>query len=157
MSDCDDRSTSKESEVVWVDDFGEVRKAQDTVLSIVNVAKMFNVTQLTLRYYERRGLIARRHYVGRTRVYGWADCDRIAFIIKGRRVGLSLGEMAVMLKAADHDAAVESMEAGRATCLDLIDRLDQRRALLRDALAELRHLHTLLARKLIDDGSADRD
>jgi DNA-binding transcriptional MerR regulator len=156
MSDCEDRSTSKESEVVWVDDFGEVPAPQDTVLSIANVARMFNVSQLALRYYERRGLIARRHHVGRTRVYGWADCDRIAFIIKGRRVGLTLGEMAVMIKAADHDAAVESMEAGRAKCLDLIDRLDQRRQSLRIALAELRHLHTLLARKLIDD-DADRD
>ncbi len=156
MSDCEDRSTSEEAEVVRVDESGEVPAPQDTVLSIGNVAKMFNVTQLALRYYERRGLIARRHRLGRTRVYGWADCDRVAFIIKGRRVGLTLGEMAVMIKAADHDAAVESIKTGRAKCLELIDRLDRRRQPLRDALAELRHLHTLISRKLIDDG-ADRD
>jgi DNA-binding transcriptional MerR regulator len=148
MSDCDDRATSEKSDVVWVDDFGEVRAPKGTVLSIANVAKMFNVTQLSLRYYERRGLIARRYRVGRANVYGWVDCDRIAFIIKGRRVGLSLSEIALVIKAADRDAPVSSIKAGRAKCLELIDRLDQRRQPLRDALGELRHLHALMSRKL---------
>lgn len=155
MSDCDDPAASKEPDVVWVDDFGEVRAPQGTVLSIANVAKMFGVTQLSLRYYERRGLIARRYRVGRFSVYGWADCDRIAFIIKGRRVGLSLSEMAIMIKAGDSDATVASVKAGRAKCLELIDRLDRRREPLRDALGELRHLHALLSRKLA--GDADQD
>ena len=156
MSDCDDRATPEKSDVVWVDDLGERPAPQDTVLSIANVAKMFNVTQLSLRYYERRGLIARRYRVGRSHVYGWADCDRIAFIIKGRRVGLSLSEIAVVLKAADRDAAMSSIKAGRAKCLELIDRLDRRRQPLRDALGELRHLHALLSRKLLGD-DADRE
>jgi hypothetical protein len=38
-----------------------------------------------------RGLIRRRHRIGRSR-YGWADGDRLAFIIKCRRIGLSLSE-----------------------------------------------------------------
>ena len=151
MSDCDDQATSGEPDVVWVDDSGEVRAPHGTVLSIANVAKMFGVTQLALRYYERRGLIVRRYQVGRVRVYGWADCDRIAFIIKGRRVGLSLGEMTTIIKAADRGAAAASIKAGRAMCLELIDRLDRRRQPLRDALGELRHLHALLSRKLVGD------
>jgi DNA-binding transcriptional MerR regulator len=155
MSDSDDRATSGEPDAVWVDDSGEVRAPKGTVLSIANVAKMFGVTQLALRYYERRGLIARRYRVGRVRVYGWADCDRIAFIIKGQRVGLSVSEMAIIIKAAERGATAATIRAGRAKCLELIDRLDRRRQPLRDALGELRHLHALLSRKLPGDADPD--
>ena len=151
MTNCDNRRDHdpEEDEVVWVDDSGPVPPPPEgTLLSIGNVAKMFNVSRLALRNYEVRGLIKRRHRVGNTRVYGWADCDRIAFIIKGRKAGLSLTEIGPILKAADEDASPESIKSGRASCLDLIDRLDRRRQALRDALAELRHLHTLLSSKL---------
>jgi len=145
-----------ESEVVWVDDTGPVpAPPEGTLLSIGNVAKMFNVSRLALRNYEVRGLIKRRHRVGNTRVYGWADCDRIAFIIKGRKAGLSLSEIGPILKAVDEDASADSVKEGRTLCLDLIDRLDRRRQALRDALAELRHLHTLLSSKLGRGGETD--
>jgi DNA-binding transcriptional MerR regulator len=158
MTNCDNRRDHDpdESEVVWVDDSGPVPPPPEgTLLSIGNVAKMFNVSRLALRNYEVRGLIKRRHRVGNTRVYGWADCDRIAFIIKGRKAGLSLTEIGPILKAADEDASAESIKSGRASCLDLIDRLDRRRQALRDALAELRHLHTLLSSKLGRGGERD--
>jgi DNA-binding transcriptional MerR regulator len=146
MSNLQDR-TSNDNEVVWVDDRGEFPAPDDTLLSISNVARMFNVSRFALRIYEWRGLIKRRHRVGNTRVYGWADCDRIAFIIKGRRVGLTLGEMAPLLRAADADATPESIKAGRCQCMELMERLDRRRAHLREALAELRHLDTMLSGK----------
>ena len=133
--------------MVWVDDRGEFPAPDDTLLSLTNVARMFNISRIALRFYERLGLIKRRHRVGRTRVYGWADCDRVAFIIKGRRVGLTLGEMAPLLKAADADATPESIKAARARCVELMERLDRRRAHLRETLAELRHLDTMLSAK----------
>jgi DNA-binding transcriptional MerR regulator len=154
MSHCESPTRPEDHEVVWIDDTGEFPAPQDTLLSISNVAKMFDISPLTLRFYERLGLIKRRHRVGRTRVYGWADCDRIAFIIKGRRVGLALGEIAPLLKAADTDASIESVKAGRSQCMELIDRLDRRRSHLREALAELRHLHTLLSTK--SQGNGDK-
>ena len=82
-----------------------VPPATETILSLENVARMFSVSRLTLRYYEFRGLIKRRHRIGHVPVYGWADCDRIAFIIKCRRVGLSLGEVAPIIAAVDHEPA----------------------------------------------------
>jgi DNA-binding transcriptional MerR regulator len=141
-----------EPEVVWIDDSGPVpAPPEGVVLSIANVARMFNVSRLALRNYEVRGLIKRRHRVGRTRVYSWADCDRIAFLIKGRKAGLTLSELAAVLKAAEEDASRESVKLARSACLDLIDRLDGRRQALRDALGELRHLYTLLSSKLSAD------
>ena len=142
-----------DSEVVWVDDSGPVPPPEGVLLSIDNVAKMFNVSRFALRSYELRGLIKRRHRVGRTRVYGWADCDRIAFIIKGRRAGLTLAEMGNILAAADEDALHADIRAGRTKCLELIDRLDRQRQMLREALGELRHLYTLLSNKLPSNGT----
>ena len=134
---------------LWLDRSKDnLRSSADEPLSIANVAKMFAISRLALRYYERRGLIRRRHRIGLTRVYGLADCDRIAFIIKCRRVGLTLGEITLMIKAATGDASSDTIKTGRAKCLELIDRLDQQRRPLREALAELRHMHALLSTKL---------
>ena len=62
--------------------------------------------------------------------------------------------MAPLLKAADADATIENIKAGRGTCMELIERLDRRRAHLREALAELRHLYTVLSTK--PPGPGDR-
>jgi DNA-binding transcriptional MerR regulator len=150
MSNCDDRNPSDKD---WFDDTGVVSPPPDDLpLTIGNVARMFHVSRLALRNYEVRGLIKRRHRLCTTRVYAWADCERIAFIIKGRRVGLTLSEMTPVIKAAAGDATIESVKDGRSKCLELIDRLDRRRQPLREALAELRHLYTLLSAKLTDPG-----
>jgi len=157
MSNFEDDSAPPAGDVVWLDTANdELRSAPDETLTIANVARMFDVSRLTLRYYERRGLIKRRHRIGRLRVYTWADCNRIAFVIKCRRVGLGLGEIAPLLKATAVDASAESVRGGRAKCLELIDRLDQRRRPLREALAELRHLNTLLSTKLNESDESDR-
>ena len=60
-----------------------------------------------------------------------------------------------MLKATDHGVVLESIKAGRAKCLELIDRLDRCRQPLRDALGELLHLHALMSRKLLGDDAQD--
>jgi DNA-binding transcriptional MerR regulator len=155
MIDRDKRRDEPDNdEAVWFDDNGPAPPPAGMLLSIHNVAQMFSVSWLALLSYELRGLIKRRHRVGRTRVYGWADCDRIAFIIKGRRAGLTLADMTDILKAADEDAAPEIIKPGRTKCLDLIDRLDRRRQVLREALGELRHLYTLLSSKVAQNGTA---
>jgi DNA-binding transcriptional MerR regulator len=115
----------------------------DDVLSIENVAKRFKLRKLTLRYYEFRGLIVRRHHVGRTRVYDWTDCGRIAFIIKCRKAGITLGEIAPVILSARGDGSARSVKLQLEQCIALIDRLERRRQTLDSALAELRHVYTL--------------
>ena len=89
MPNCERESAA---EVVWHDDTGS-RPADDAVsegmLSIENVARMFGVSKLSLRYYEFRGLIRRMHSLGGVPVFGWADCERLAFIIKCRKAGIA--------------------------------------------------------------------
>jgi DNA-binding transcriptional MerR regulator len=150
----DDRPVAKE--VVWLDDTGTGRSDPPTerVLSIQNVAKMFGVSQIALRYYEMRGLIGRRHSLDGVRVYGWADCERLAFIIKCRKADLLLADIIRIIEATDDDVSPLEFKSGQETCMALVDRLEQRRRVLGDALSELSHMYALLTTRLLGDAKA---
>jgi DNA-binding transcriptional MerR regulator len=159
MSNCENVPTKTGAEAAWFDDSGRAQgpSAGGRVLSIGNVATMFGVSSAALRYYEFRGLIRRRGRVEGTRVYSWADCDRIAFIIKCRRAGLSLAKIAPLIRAVDDDESSLAYESGQECCMELVDQLERRRRVIDDALAELVHTHSLLSAKLSGDpGPADR-
>jgi DNA-binding transcriptional MerR regulator len=129
---------------------GRTDPPAERVLSLANVARMFRVPQVTLRYYEFRGLIKRRHTLGGVRVYGWADCERLVFIIKCRKAGLTLGEIVSILEGADDDASPLQFKTGQETCLALMEQLEERRRVVDEALAELKYAGTLLKTKLED-------
>jgi DNA-binding transcriptional MerR regulator len=125
------------------------------ILSIENVAETFGISRWLLRYCEFRGLIKRRNRIGATWAYSWADCDRIAFLIKCRRAGLQFGEIAAVLRAADDDSA-RVHEAGQELCKALSGKLEARRKAIDEALSELGHTHSLLCAKLGGDCTAER-
>jgi len=118
----------------------------ENILSIENVAETFGISRWLLRYCEFRGLIKRRNRIGSTWTYSWADCDRIAFIIKGRRAGLRFSELAPLVKAVDDDSA-RVQESGQVLCTALILRLETRRKAIDEALSELAHTNSLLGAK----------
>jgi DNA-binding transcriptional MerR regulator len=147
----DDRPVAKD--VVWLDDTGSGRSDPpvERVLSIQNVAKMFGVSQMALRYYEMRGLIGRRHSLDGVRVYGWADCERLAFIIKCRKAGLTLGDVIMIIQATEDEISPLQFKIGQETCVALVDRLERRRRIIEEALAELSHVHALLTTKMLGE------
>jgi DNA-binding transcriptional MerR regulator len=98
-------------------------------------------------------LINRRNRIETARVYSWADCDRIAFIIKCRRAGLRFSEIAALVRAVDDDSA-RVHETGQELCTSLVQKLEARRRSIDDALSELRHTHVLLGAKLAGDAEA---
>ena len=120
------------------------------ILSIENVAETFGINRWILRYCELRGLIKRRNRIGGAWVYSWADCDRIAFIIKCRKAGLRFSEIVPVVRAADDDSA-RVHEAGQDLCMALVQKLEARRSAINDALSELSHIHSLLGGKLNGD------
>jgi DNA-binding transcriptional MerR regulator len=138
------------AEVIWLDDTnGEdaVAPQSAATLSIENVAQMFDVSPWTLRYYELRGVIARRQHIGQIRVYSWADCDRIAFIIKCRRAGIGLADIAPILRAVDEDTQAQSIRINQQRCDTLIASLEKPRKVFDEALSELRQIRSLLCAK----------
>ena len=146
------------AETVWLDDTGSGRTdpPSERVLSLENVARMFGVSKLSLRYYEFRGLIRRMHSLGGVPVFSWADCERLAFIIKCRKAGVKLSDIVTIIDATDDDASPLRFKTGQENCMALVARLEQRRRVIDEALAELSHVYALLTTKLFGDAESSR-
>ena len=68
--------------------------------SITELCEEFEVTPRALRFYEDEGLIAPKR-VGLARVYSWRDRARLAWILRGKRVGFSLADIREMIDLYD--------------------------------------------------------
>src|SRR5918999_1221942 len=68
--------------------------------SITDLCEEFGVTARALRFYEDEGLIAPQR-LGLSRVYSWRDRARLAWILRGKRVGFSLAEIREMIDLYD--------------------------------------------------------
>ena len=116
--------------MVWLDDSGCGRPAlaAERILSLPNVAKMFGVSKLSLHYYEFRGLIEPpAHARTACGCIGWADCERLAFIIKCRKAGVKLTDIVAIIDATEDDASPLGFKTGQETCMALVERLERRR------------------------------
>ena len=60
--------------------------------SISQLAQEFGVTPRALRFYEDRGLLSPRRE-GQNRIYSADDRTRLAFIVRGKRLGMPLSEL----------------------------------------------------------------
>lgn len=68
--------------------------------SISDLSGEFGVTARALRFYEDEGLIAPERR-GTTRIYSMRDRARLAWILRGKRVGFSLAEIREMIDLYD--------------------------------------------------------
>ncbi|MEW9897898.1 MerR family DNA-binding transcriptional regulator [Chitinivorax sp. PXF-14] len=60
--------------------------------TITDLAREFDVTTRTIRFYEDEGLLAPQR-VGRNRLYSPRDKTRLKLILRGKRLGFALGEI----------------------------------------------------------------
>ena len=70
--------------------------------TITDLCEEFAVTARALRFYEDEGLIAPRRE-GLSRVYSGRDRARLAWILRGKRVGFSLADIREMIDLYDRD------------------------------------------------------
>ena len=68
--------------------------------SISDLAQEFDVTTRTIRYYEAEGLLTPQRR-GQTRVYSQRDRTRLKLILRGKRLGFSLQEIAEIIRLYD--------------------------------------------------------
>ena len=78
------------------------RPRQVRTYTITELCDEFGVTARALRFYEDEGLIAPAR-LGLSRIYGWRDRARLAWILRGKRVGFSLSEIREMIDLYDVD------------------------------------------------------
>jgi DNA-binding transcriptional MerR regulator len=105
--------------------------------TIADLAEEYGVTLRTIRFYEDRGLLTPERR-GTTRVFHPRDRVRLELILRGKRLGFSLGEIATIVDMYD----AEPGEAGQLRyLLEQIDvrrtELEQRRKDIDETLAEL--------------------
>lgn len=68
--------------------------------SISDLAREFDVTTRTIRFYEEKGLVSPRRE-GQKRLYSAADRVRIKLILRGKRIGMTLEESAEVIDMYD--------------------------------------------------------
>ena len=109
---------------------------QDT-WSITELAEEFGITLRTIRHYEDVGLLTPERR-GTVRVFRARERIRLALVLRGRRLGFTLPEIATIVNMYDEQPG----EAGQLEyLLDQIQvrraELHQRRRDIEDSLAEL--------------------
>jgi len=106
--------------------------------SIGDLAREFDVTPRTIRFYEDEGLLSPRRE-GSRRIYSKRDQVRLKLILRGKRLGFSLADVREMLELYDSapderqqlEKFVASLSARRA-------QLERQRAEIDEVLGEIR-------------------
>jgi DNA-binding transcriptional MerR regulator len=120
-----DDSRDMESSVVHVwaaPTEGDQSDDHKTAFTIGELSREFGVTLRALRFYENKGLIS-PHREGLSRLYSQGDRTRLALILKGKKLGFTLGEIRQMIAAEEGDADAKSLGMSREKCLEQIELL----------------------------------
>lgn len=119
---------------------------KSTTYSIQDLATEFKITPRTLRHYEEQGLIAPIRQ-GQTRIYDISDRARLAWILRGKRVGFSLAEVGEMLDLYNiGDDRQTQREVAQNRCLERIKALKAQRDDINTTIVELEGFCDLLSK-----------
>jgi DNA-binding transcriptional MerR regulator len=114
--------------------------------TISDLSDEFAVTPRALRFYEDEGLIAPERR-GTNRIYSHRDRARLAWILRGKRVGFSLGEIREMIDLYDMGDGRQTQRAVTAErCRTRIAALEAQKHDIDAAIAELGEFVALLER-----------
>lgn len=112
--------------------------------AISDLCAEFDVTPRALRFYEDEGLISPERR-GTARVYSHRDRARLAWILRGKRVGFSLAEIREMIDLYDvGDGRQVQRQVTLQRCRDRIALLDNQKKDIDAAIDELQQFVDLL-------------
>lgn len=106
---------------------------EEQTFTIGELAKEFDITPRSIRFYEEQGLITPSR-TGRNRIYNNKDRVRLKLILRGKRLGFSLAEVNNLFELYDTnpDSAIQ-LET-------MLSMTDQKRAVLRQQLEDIQML-----------------
>ncbi len=101
------------------------------------LAKALGITPRALRFYETKGLLKPRR-IGARRAYDHRDRARLQLILRGKRLGFSLAEIAEYLELYHADPSqVEQLKRLESLIDRRLETLEQQRSALETTLDEL--------------------
>lgn len=131
----------------------------DARWTITDLAREFDVTPRTVRYYEAEGMLSPERR-GTQRIYRSRDRVRLKLILRGKRLGFSLAEIRDIIDLYDSEPG----EAGQLS--HFLDKIAERRAALDqmrrdiditlDELARVEHSCRARLRELTAQPDMDR-
>ncbi|QIB34467.1 MerR family transcriptional regulator [Ancylobacter pratisalsi] len=108
--------------------------------TIGDLAREFGVTLRALRFYEDKGLLAPRRE-GLTRLYSAAERDRLAIILKGKKLGFTLAEIKAMVALREGGPVPSGgLALTREKCAEQLALLEQQKVEIEEAIDELRQM-----------------
>ena len=114
------------------------------VFTIGELSREFGVTLRALRFYENKGLLSPQRD-GLNRLYSQSDRNRLALILKGKKLGFTLGEIRQMIAAEEGTADAKNLALSQEKCLEQIALLQKQKAELEEGLSELYRIQAQLA------------
>jgi DNA-binding transcriptional MerR regulator len=140
----------------WSDDAAAPAAAEPEgpAFTIAQLAGEFGLTLRALRFYESRGFLAPRR-AGAARFFSRTDHDRIALILRAKRLGFTLREIASLIAEGARGADYGSLNLSRQQCTEQINLLERQKREIEAALTELRRVYSMqYMRELAGDPGA---
>ena len=107
------------------------KDARNGTYIISDLATEFDISSRTIRFYEEKGLISPQRTKGNQRIYDKRDRARLKLILRGKRFGYSLDEIAEMIGMTDLNMSeVEQIEKN-------LDYAKKKLAEIRDRIKDL--------------------
>lgn len=111
--------------------------ADQNLTRIGDIARKYNITLRTLRFYEDKGLISPKRD-GSTRLYSRREEARLKLILLGRKVGFSLRDVKQMLDLYDPTGAnTKQLRLTLEKSEKQLQRLNKQRQAIDEAINEL--------------------
>jgi DNA-binding transcriptional MerR regulator len=115
---------------------------RDGSMSISDMARAFNVSQRTLRFYEDRGLLSPQRD-GNSRLYGPRERNKLKMILRGKKLGFTLTEISRFISGDGAGGAALALDHDKIAVQ--ISHLERQREGLDAAIRELRATQERLA------------
>ncbi|HEY5799174.1 MAG TPA: MerR family DNA-binding transcriptional regulator [Burkholderiaceae bacterium] len=124
--------------------------------TITELAREFDITPRTIRFYEDQGLVspAREGAGGRNRIYSPRERTRLKLTLRGKRLGLTLSEIKSLVDMYESPKdSIAQIERFVAVLEEHRGKLEQQRTDIEMALAELSEHEEECKRLLAANGS----
>ena len=125
------------------------KDAKNGAYIISDLATEFDISPRTIRFYEEKGLISPQRTKGNQRIYDKRDRARLKLILRGKRFGYSLDEIAEMIGMTDLNMSEveqieKSLDYAKKKLAEIRDRIKDLELLEEDLLSVRAKLHNRL-------------